>query len=197
MTKPGNVSVDAVLAAWRHGDSVVGENWFVHRVAPENPLTAEATAAAKEDVDVAEVQVSGLVWSLTGAAPVARDSGARHTRMHSERVRFCSVLVEERTRAIMCANRVVGRPEDHPIARPSSHQRPMKDYRINIFYSDEDEGYIADIPNLEACSAFGNTAEDALREVEVAREAWIETAKAEGKPIPVPAYRPPIYQFAP
>ena len=73
----------------------------------------------------------------------------------------------------------------------------MKDYHINIFYSDEDEGYIADIPDLEACSAFGNTAEDALREVEVAREAWVETAKAEGKPIPVPAYRPLIYQFAP
>ena len=34
----------------------------------------------------------------------------------------------------------------------------MKDYHINIFYSDEDEGYIADIPDLEACSAFGNTA---------------------------------------
>ena len=73
----------------------------------------------------------------------------------------------------------------------------MKDYHINIFYSDEDEGYIADIPDLEACSAFGSTAEDALREVEVAREAWIETAKAEGKPIPVPAYRPLIYQSSP
>ena len=54
----------------------------------------------------------------------------------------------------------------------------MRDYHINIFYSDEDEGYIADIPDLEACSAFGNTAEDALREVEVAREAWIETAES-------------------
>ena len=47
----------------------------------------------------------------------------------------------------------------------------MKDYHINIFYSDEDEGYIADIPDLEACSAFGNTAEDALREVEVAKKS--------------------------
>ena len=39
----------------------------------------------------------------------------------------------------------------------------MEDYHINIFYSDEDEGFIADIPDLEACSAFGNTAEDAPR----------------------------------
>lgn len=35
----------------------------------------------------------------------------------------------------------------------------MKDYHINIFYSEEDGGYIADIPDLEACSAFGETPE--------------------------------------
>ena len=41
----------------------------------------------------------------------------------------------------------------------------MKDYHINIFYSEEDGGYIADIPDLEACSAFGETPEQALAEV--------------------------------
>jgi len=73
----------------------------------------------------------------------------------------------------------------------------VKDYHINIFYSDEDEGYIADIPDLQACSAFGSTPEEALREVEQARKAWIEAAKAEGKPIPKPSYRPVIYQLSP
>lgn len=72
----------------------------------------------------------------------------------------------------------------------------MKDYHINIFYSEDDEGYIADIPDLEACSAFGNTPDDALREVEIAKNAWLEAAKAEDKPIPVPRYRPAIYQAA-
>ena len=70
----------------------------------------------------------------------------------------------------------------------------MKDYHINIFYSDEDGGYIADIPDLKACSAFGATTEEALREVEVARATWLEAARAEGKPIPEPTYRPLIYQ---
>ena len=70
----------------------------------------------------------------------------------------------------------------------------MKDYHINIFYSDEDEGYIADIPDLESCSAFGETPEEALRELELARTAWLEAAKIEGKPIPAPSYRPLIYQ---
>ena len=70
----------------------------------------------------------------------------------------------------------------------------MKDYHVNIFYSDEDGGYIADIPDLEYCSAFGVTAVDALREVELARAAWIEAAKEAGKPVPAPRYRPTIYQ---
>ena len=67
----------------------------------------------------------------------------------------------------------------------------MKDYHINIFWSDEDGGYIADIPDLEACSAFGTTAAEALAEVERAKAAWLEAAKAEGKPIPQPRYRAP------
>lgn len=71
----------------------------------------------------------------------------------------------------------------------------MKDYHINIFYSDEDEGYIADIPDLDACSAFGNTPEEALRQVEIAKAAWIEAARKEGKPVPPPRYRPAIYQM--
>lgn len=72
----------------------------------------------------------------------------------------------------------------------------MKDYHINIFYSDEDGGYIADIPDLVTCSAFGLTPAEALTEVEQAKEAWLEVAREEGKPIPEPTYRPLIYQAA-
>ena len=71
----------------------------------------------------------------------------------------------------------------------------MKDYHINIFYSSEDEGYIADIPDLKYCSAFGETPEAALQEVQIAKTAWLEAAKATGKPIPEPKYRPAIYQL--
>ncbi|NQV28588.1 MAG: type II toxin-antitoxin system HicB family antitoxin [Rhodopirellula sp.] len=70
----------------------------------------------------------------------------------------------------------------------------MKDYHINIFYSDEDGGYIADIPDLKACSAFGESPEEALREVEIAKAAWLEAAKQSDKPIPPPKYRPVIYE---
>ena len=70
----------------------------------------------------------------------------------------------------------------------------MRDYHINIFYSEEDEGYIADIPDLKDCSAFGNSPEDALAEVRLAMAAWLETAKELGKPVPEPRYRPAIYQ---
>ncbi len=70
----------------------------------------------------------------------------------------------------------------------------MKDYHVNIFFSEADGGYIADIPDLEACSAFGATPTEALAEVELAKAAWLEAARAEGKPIPPPRYRPVIYQ---
>ena len=70
----------------------------------------------------------------------------------------------------------------------------MRDYHINIFYSKDDGGYIADIPDLEACSAFGDTPEEALEQVEIAKAAWLEAARAEDKPVPLPTYRPVIYQ---
>lgn len=72
----------------------------------------------------------------------------------------------------------------------------MKDYHINIFWSDEDGCYVADLPDLEACSALGSTPREALDELETARAVWIEAARAEGKPIPPPAYRPVIYEAA-
>ncbi len=72
----------------------------------------------------------------------------------------------------------------------------MRDYHINIFYSEADGGYIADIPDFVSCSAFGETLDEALQEVQKVRKLWLETAKAENKPIPVPAYRPVIYQCA-
>lgn len=72
----------------------------------------------------------------------------------------------------------------------------MKDYHINIFYSQEDEGYIADIPDLESCSAFGKTPAEALAEVEKAKDAWLKAAKEQGKLIPKPRYKPAIYKIA-
>ena len=70
----------------------------------------------------------------------------------------------------------------------------MGDYHINIFYSDEDGGYIADIPDLDSCSAFGETPEQALAGVKQAKRAWLEAARQAGKIIPEPRYRPVIYQ---
>jgi predicted RNase H-like HicB family nuclease len=72
----------------------------------------------------------------------------------------------------------------------------MTDYHINIFYRDEDGGYIADIPDLDSCSAFGDTPEMALAEVEQAKQIWLAAARQAGKPVPPPRYRPIIYQVA-
>ena len=69
----------------------------------------------------------------------------------------------------------------------------MTDHHINVFYSEEDGGYVADIPDLESCSAFGSTPEEALAEVQKAKQAWIAAARGAGRPIPEPRYRPAIY----
>lgn len=70
----------------------------------------------------------------------------------------------------------------------------MKDYHINIFYSEADEAYIADIPDLKYCSAHGATPQEALAEVLVAKDAWLAAARDLSRPIPKPRYRPAIYQ---
>lgn len=72
----------------------------------------------------------------------------------------------------------------------------MRDHHINVFYSDEDECYVADIPDLQYCSAFGETPEEALAEVQKAKAAWIDAATQTGGPVPEPRYRPAIYQSA-
>lgn len=70
----------------------------------------------------------------------------------------------------------------------------MNDYHINIFYSLEDAEYIADIPDLKFCSASGATPEEALHEVLLAKDLWLESVREQGKPIPEPRYRPAIYR---
>ena len=66
-------------------------------------------------------------------------------------------------------------------------------YHINLFYSDEDKCYIADIPDLKYCSAHGETPEEALHEVLMAQEAWLESARAAHKRPPEAKYRPAVY----
>jgi predicted RNase H-like HicB family nuclease len=72
----------------------------------------------------------------------------------------------------------------------------MKNYHINLFYSNEDEAWVADVPDLRYCSALGETPEEALKEIKIAMTAWLEAARKHRKPVPKPLYRPAIYQLA-
>jgi predicted RNase H-like HicB family nuclease len=72
----------------------------------------------------------------------------------------------------------------------------LKHFHINLFFSEEDDAWIADIPDLSMCSAFGDTPAEALAELELAKSAWMEAAVESGRPIPEPSYRPLIYQAA-
>ncbi|MBI5575383.1 MAG: type II toxin-antitoxin system HicB family antitoxin [Deltaproteobacteria bacterium] len=59
-------------------------------------------------------------------------------------------------------------------------------YAIVVAYSDEDRGYIATAPELPGCSAFGETEEEAIKEVKIAASLWLSAAKKAGRPIPKP-----------
>lgn len=66
-------------------------------------------------------------------------------------------------------------------------------YNINLFWSDTDDCWIADVPDLRGCSAHGATPEEAAREAQMAIEQWVEVASEYGDAIPAPRYRPAIY----
>lgn len=60
-------------------------------------------------------------------------------------------------------------------------------YPINVSWSDEDEAWVADVPDLAYCSALGDSPHEAVAEVEVAIEAWLEAARSSGRTIPGPS----------
>ena len=65
----------------------------------------------------------------------------------------------------------------------------MNKYEIIIYWSDEDEAFIAEVPELPGCMADGTTYHEALSNAEVIIKEWIETAKELGRPIPQPKGR--------
>jgi predicted RNase H-like HicB family nuclease len=66
----------------------------------------------------------------------------------------------------------------------------MKKYAIIVYWSDEDGVWIADAPDLQSCAAHGSTPEQALAELRVAMDLWLEVARERGQPIPEPRYQP-------
>lgn len=63
----------------------------------------------------------------------------------------------------------------------------MYKHAIEIFYSEDDDGYIAVVPELSGCSAFGNNEEAALKEVMITIGLWLEIAEEDGRKVPEPA----------
>lgn len=66
----------------------------------------------------------------------------------------------------------------------------MPHYHVNIFWSDRDACWIANVPDLKYCSAHGATVAEAAREIEIAMTLWLETASENGDAVPQPRYRP-------
>jgi predicted RNase H-like HicB family nuclease len=65
----------------------------------------------------------------------------------------------------------------------------MTNYEIIIYWSEEDEAFVADVPELPGCAAHGTTQDRALRNAQDAIRFWIDTAKEYGDPVPEPKGR--------
>jgi predicted RNase H-like HicB family nuclease len=63
------------------------------------------------------------------------------------------------------------------------------EYHVSLFWLEADSAWVADVPDLQSCSAFGDTPSEALAEVEKAMDAWLEVAREDGLPIPEARYR--------
>jgi len=65
----------------------------------------------------------------------------------------------------------------------------MTKYEIILYWSGEDQSFLAEVPELPGCAADGPTRQEALANVEVVIAEWIETAREMGRPIPEPKGR--------
>lgn len=70
-----------------------------------------------------------------------------------------------------------------------SHRDKMIKYEVIIYWSEEDQAFIAEVPELPGCAADGATYQEALANVEIIIQEWIWTAKELGRPIPEPKVR--------
>jgi predicted RNase H-like HicB family nuclease len=62
-------------------------------------------------------------------------------------------------------------------------------YEIDVFWSEEDQAFLAEVPDLPGCMAHGSTHEEALAEAQQAIEGWIELLRESGDPVPEPSPR--------
>ena len=65
----------------------------------------------------------------------------------------------------------------------------MSKYEVILYWSQEDDAFIADVPQLAGCTAHGASQEEALRNAQDATDLWIETAREFGDPLPEPVGR--------
>jgi predicted RNase H-like HicB family nuclease len=65
----------------------------------------------------------------------------------------------------------------------------MTKYEIILYWSDEDEAFVAEVPELPGCAADGSTRQEALANVEIVISEWLETARELGRPVPEPKGR--------
>jgi predicted RNase H-like HicB family nuclease len=69
----------------------------------------------------------------------------------------------------------------------------LKTFAILTFWSPADGAWVADAPDLKSCSAFGASPEEAVAELRIAMEAWLDVAQEKGMKLPLPQFNQPLH----
>jgi predicted RNase H-like HicB family nuclease len=69
----------------------------------------------------------------------------------------------------------------------------IENYAILTFWSPADAAWVADAPDLKSCSAFGASPEEAVAELRIAMEAWLDVAQEKGMKLPLPQFNQPLH----
>ena len=94
-------------------------------------------------------------------------------------------------RELECSRATVNRVIDdlRGYGAPIEYLREQNGYPIEVFWSDEDKGFIAIAPDLPGASAWGKTETEAIKELHTVIDLWIKAAKKAGNPVPKPSDR--------
>ncbi len=72
----------------------------------------------------------------------------------------------------------------------------MTPYPVVVFWSAEDQAYIADVPDIRYCSAHGETPEEALAEVLIGKRLWLDSVREHGEPLPEASPAPSTFALS-
>jgi len=163
-------------AAWENGTSLLIYQHF--------PRQEHAVFAARMAEEVRSHAPAATVYTLASQDVVYL---LAVQPSHKSNVDFALKLLEDRFGRYFIITELEPAVTAPPPAAPAPRTLPK--YHIDVYWSDRDDGWIANVPDLENCAALGKTPEEAVGALIPVLQRWFDTSVAEGAFVPEPTYR--------